>query len=662
MTKSNLGWGAEEITKGWKGLNNAAINSFNSNIINSFVREMFQNSIDARDKTLPKDPTTRKIPPLRISINYKRIRQSQFPDFNGFVDIFARIKSAELNAQHVEFFKDAAKAMGNRDALMMFVYEDFNTTGLSGSDSDDNSSFSGCVLSEGISIGKEKTSGGSYGIGKNAIFGFSKLRTVFYSSYNRKNEFIFQGIAKLASYIGKDKKKYSDRIFCGSGTELKSIRKIEDLNPELQEMFRRSEPGLSQYAVCPSNDQNWVEEFARAILRNYWMLLEKGELIVELKEANNLQLKIEKSNLEELFKRYFDPETFEPDDNIKPSGNPYEFYSCYKTGKSIETNIDLIGKVRFFYKELENSKTNAIAYLRNDMTVYSQAAHSFSTINYCGVFICDNEDGNAILRDMEPPTHDLFSPERLGNKSEIYSVKDGTNILNGIKKIVRDALQSIADKYKKAAEDILFLDDLLSSITGAAGTGSGNRMNIESEKESIERMGAKLKVSVSMPSLMQNTVVNDDLGNVKGTGGGSGGGTGGGRGYGNRRTGKGGKGGGVSGTKESMKTKIQSRIFRTTQLKDINGVKHFGYKMLLNSEKKMNETDILISQKGDSGNVVSFEISEIKNADGTTLNFSKENNSEGEASSYRLKSVPIPCELILFVNEPYKSSFKIVRS
>ena len=41
-------WGASSESKGWQGLNNAAIHTFNTNVINSLVRELFQNSIDAR--------------------------------------------------------------------------------------------------------------------------------------------------------------------------------------------------------------------------------------------------------------------------------------------------------------------------------------------------------------------------------------------------------------------------------------------------------------------------------------------------------------------------------------------------------------------------------------------------------------------------------------
>lgn len=263
MKKANLIWSSNEEKKGWQGLNNAAINSFNSNIINSFIREMFQNSNDARNKNLPINPVTGKLPPLHIIINYKKIDQNQFPDFDGFIDVFARIKSAPLNAKHGEFFKNAQQALGNRQAIKLFVYEDYNTSGLSGADNDDDSTFSGCVLSEGISVGKEKTAGGSFGIGKNAIFGFSKLRTVFYASFNEQKEYIFQGRSKLATYIGKDGKKHSDKIFCGNGDELSSVRNFEELSPDHQEVFRRIKPGLSQFAVCPADHANWIEELQK---------------------------------------------------------------------------------------------------------------------------------------------------------------------------------------------------------------------------------------------------------------------------------------------------------------------------------------------------------------------------------------------------------------
>jgi hypothetical protein len=657
MPKANLKWGSEIKKKGWDGLNDAAINAFNSNVINSFVREMFQNSNDARDKSLPLNQQTGKRPPLHISINYKTLRQEQFPNFEEFIDIFRRIKSAEANKQHVEFFKHGEKAMGTRTAIKFFVYEDFYTTGLSGDDNDPTSTFSSCVLSEGTSVKPDDTAGGSYGIGKNAIFGFSKLRTVFYSSLSEKGEYIFQGVTKLASFNDIDGNTHERRIFCGHGKELKSVRDLNDLPDVFQEVFKRSDPGLSQYAACPLDNPDWLRQFTKAILRNYWLLLFNGSLVVELKDEDNLLLKIENSNLEELLIKHYDPKNYTPDDNVKPDGNPYEFYKCLVENKFKEKVIEKLGKVKFFYRELTHNTTNRVAYMRNNMVVYSDSIWGFGSINYCGVFICDDREGNIILRMMEPPTHDSFDPERLGDKTNKYTSKDGHNILWHIKQLINEALEEISDKYKKAAEDIPWLDDLLCSLTGAAGSGNGNRMNVESDKETPERMGVKMKTKVSFNSLTRNNSVYDPTGFVPGDG------------VKPRKLGppkpklpKPPKPGPKHGPKPSTHTKIGSRVFKTNQKKKIGGVEFYSYKMFLDSKDIMGTTDILISQKGDSGNVVCFEIADVTDALGNGLQFSKVNNANGDTIAYKLKSVPIPSELIVHLSEPYKSSIKIVKS
>jgi hypothetical protein len=657
MTKANLKWGSQKKDRGWDGLNDAAINAFNSNVINSFVREMFQNSNDARDKELSVNQQTGKKPPLHISINYKTFKQEQFPNFEEFIDIFRRIKSAEANNQHVEFFKHGEKAMGMRTAIKFFVYEDFNTTGLSGDDKNPTSTFSSCVLSEGTSVKPDDTAGGSYGIGKNAIFGFSKLRTVFYSSLSNKGEYIFQGVTKLASYNDSNGNTYERRIFCGNGEDLKSVRNFSELPEKFQDVFKRTLPGLSQYAACPLDNLDWLEQFTKAILRNYWLLLYNGSLVVELKAEDELILKIEESNLEDLLLKYYDPNNYKPDKTIEPGGNPYEFYKCLVENNFKERTIDKIGMVKFYYRELTHNTTNRVAYMRNNMVVYSDSIWGFGSINYCGVFICEDKEGNKILRMMEPPTHDSFKPERLTDKTGKYSAKDGEKILWDIEALINEALQEISDKYKKAAEDIPWLDELLSSLTGAAGNGSGNRTNIESDKETPERMGAKIKATVSFSSLTRNTLVYDPSGVIPGGG------------VKPRKPGppkpvppKPPGPGRKPGPNPTKQTRIESRIFKTNQTKKKDGIEYFGYKMFLDSKQPMGNTDILISQKGDSGNVVCFEISEVLDSHGNGIQFSKVTNSNGDTTAFKIKSVPIPSELIVHLSEPYKSSFKIVKS
>lgn len=85
-------WGAFEKLKGWDGLNNAAINTFNSNIVNSFIREMFQNSNDARQRD-----NNDEYKKLIIEIDYLKIPKTVFPKYNELLSIIEKISEEPEN-------------------------------------------------------------------------------------------------------------------------------------------------------------------------------------------------------------------------------------------------------------------------------------------------------------------------------------------------------------------------------------------------------------------------------------------------------------------------------------------------------------------------------------------------------------------------------------
>ena len=656
-----LKWGSFTKTKNgeWNGLNNAAIYSFNGNIVNSFVREMFQNSIDARDKdSLDKSG---KLKPLLIKINYKNIGQEDFPDFDGFYEIFKQIAGSSPNKSNTQFFNNAFKALGDKRKIPFFIYEDYNTVGLTGTDRDPEKSFNACVISEGISVKSESTAGGSFGIGKNAIYGLSQLRTVFYSSVDTDGNFVFQGKAKLASYYDSDGNTKDNKIYCGIEEEFRSIREVGFIADLADGLFTRELPGLSQYAICPIENDHWPEEFSKAILRNYWMLLEKGELEVSLYKEDELIQTIQKSNLEEMLLKYFEPDNYQPD-NISPKGNPWEFYNCFKNGvEIISDNIEDLGNVKFVYNEIDNHNTNAVAFLRNDMVVYTESIWGFGSIGYSGIFLCNDDKGNEILRAMEPPTHDSFSADRLQEKHDKYSVKDGQRILNQIKELINSGLQNIKDKYTKPVEDINWLDDLLASLEGLSGSGSGDRTNQKSDEETTERMGKSVDKIIEFKTSDRNILINNENGIIEGKGGG------GPKPPGSNPTSTpprpGPNPGPTTGLSPIRELKISSRIFKTNQTKRIEETEYSVYRLKLNSLNGIQgDSDILIAQQGDSGSVVMFEIGDILNGDGQSQSFRNEYNEKGDLIGYRVNSVRVPSDLDISINEPYNSSFKIVKS
>ena len=114
------------------------------------------------------------------------------------------------------FFTTAAELL-RKDKILALKFGDYNTKGVLGSDDERSKNWYNLVRCVGASS-KESGEGGSFGIGKNAPFAASAVRTVLYSTYNADGEHIFQGVAKLVSnkhpdggnaqptgYLGADK-------------------------------------------------------------------------------------------------------------------------------------------------------------------------------------------------------------------------------------------------------------------------------------------------------------------------------------------------------------------------------------------------------------------------------------------------------------------------
>lgn len=662
-------WGSFAKQKGWEGLNNAAINAFNSDVINSFVREIFQNSIDARQE---ENGEKKK---LIIEINYKTINSDQFPCYEELLTIIEKISTEKANIGHEQFFKQAIDSFRNRNSIRLFEYKDYNTTGLSGYDEDPNSTFNACVLSEGISVKGDDTAGGSYGIGKNSIYGFSRIRTVLYSSFDGK-ENIFQGVSKLASYT-IDGTTYESRIYLGADNKLNSIRNLDALPADVQNTITRNKSGLTQIAVCPIEQEGWVDDFTKSILRNYWHLLCEKQLEVTLMENNNVMQKISMDELEDLMLKYYDPKSYTPDDAF-PQGNPYDFYTCYKTCNPIEDDVHMLGPIKFFYKELTDKNTNSIAYIRNGMVVHSESMRGFSSIGYCGIIFCDSDSGNILLRMMEPPTHDKFDPSRLDEKSEKFNGKDGKKALDQIKRIIRLHLNEILNKYRQKAEEIPWLNDLMKSLIGNTGRGKGNRTGEATNDETINRISDMREKRLSFSSVRKNQQITNVEGEIIKTGSKPGENEGGKinvalppvpppgpeppippppppqpniQDEGEDYTTKGNK-------KRRKKAIFNSRIFRKNENKDQSVV----YKLILSSKEATHGRDLEINQVGDSGNAASFELLVVTNEINEKLSFEKINNKDGSLKSYKIKNVQIPSVLLLTLKEPYKSTFKILLS
>lgn len=96
------------------------------------------------------------------------------------------------------------------------------------------------------------------------------------------------------------------------------------------------------------------------------------------------------------------------------------------------------------------------------MTVYSEKFSSCKGAD--GVFICESEDGNNHLREMEDCSHDSWSRpnyEARGNTPSIVAARS----LNAIKELIRDAVRNELQQDAQETEQVAGLDKILTIST-----------------------------------------------------------------------------------------------------------------------------------------------------------------------------------------------------
>jgi hypothetical protein len=99
---------------------------------------------------------------------------------------------------------------------------------------------------------------------------------------------------------------------------------------------------------------------------------------------------------------------------------------------------------------------------------------------YAGVFICDDETGNELLRQLEPPTHDKWDPER--------SKTDGLHIMQELIEWVKSCLREMKIQRSEQVSEIpgiakyLPLDEELSDKEQQGGNPESGKLAVNETK------------------------------------------------------------------------------------------------------------------------------------------------------------------------------------
>ena len=183
-----------------EGLNDAGIETFRNSPYASCGKEAGQNS---KDKMLRR--------PVKMIFRLLEIEISDLPFHqelrDTISDCLSQVEITE-DPKELDFFVKADDVLKEKTIKILEI-SDYNTTGLEGP-VEKGSPFHALVKSKGKSgVNSSIDSAGSFGIGNNATFAVSDVRTVIYSTVykdktNGTEQFLAQGKSKLISHTTND--------------------------------------------------------------------------------------------------------------------------------------------------------------------------------------------------------------------------------------------------------------------------------------------------------------------------------------------------------------------------------------------------------------------------------------------------------------------------
>ena len=186
-----------------EGLGHAGIETFKGAPYSGIARECSQNSLDAAAHK--PDGSSEQV---HLVFRLLLVARDSVPSMDQLqLTLEACSEHAEnRNQLKARDFFGRAIAVAGQARIAVLLIEDYGTTGLLGP-ARVGMPFHALVKSSGVSQKADDTAGGSFGIGKNAAFAISGLRTVFYSTrYQDGPETVSlaQGKSILISHIDSD--------------------------------------------------------------------------------------------------------------------------------------------------------------------------------------------------------------------------------------------------------------------------------------------------------------------------------------------------------------------------------------------------------------------------------------------------------------------------
>lgn len=366
------------------GLNDAGIETFRGKRLEALAREINQNSCDARSKEADG--------PVEVHFDLHTLSMDVFPERAEYIEILKSCSEYWRDIEKTKKFFDNALDLMTKPNISVLKISDYNTTGLSGSNLERGSNWHSLTKAIGVS-NKDSVAGGSYGIGKQAPFACSTIRTVFYGTKDEHGNRAFQGVGKLATHLKNGQATQGTGYF--GITE--GNKPLLGINDSLDELFRRDKKGTDIFIMGFNGGSDWESNIIKSILESFFYAIHEEKLIVKVGN-----IVIDSHTLPSLLEQYT------KDDQACLS---YRYYQAMTLGKLCKANIKNYDDVDLYLFE-GKALPKKIAMVRGTGMKIFDKGHFKGLTKFSGVMIAKGSKINKLLRAMEPPSHDCWEPER----------------------------------------------------------------------------------------------------------------------------------------------------------------------------------------------------------------------------------------------------------
>ncbi|WP_433595419.1 hypothetical protein [Lysinibacillus xylanilyticus] len=455
-------------------INNAGIETFRGDELNSVGREVPQNSVDAKHDELK---------PVIVEFNSFQLRTEDFPNLHEFLKVLDNCEATwKGHNEKCEKFIEQAKDILSQPKISFLRISDFNTKGLEGADSMELGTPWSSLIREAGSSNKGDSSGGSFGIGKSAPAANSKLRTLFYDSLDIQGVSTHIGVANIMSYE-KDSK-----ITTGVGyfTEDENSRAISGLLG-LDSSFVRTEPGTDIYISAFNTNELWEERLLHSILMNFFITIHQKKLVVRIENVE-----VNHENLGELIMALDDTEDFCA---LKA------YYQLLVSKDTVvvfspESEYETIGKFEageatLFLTKGDDLNRRVLMTRKTGMRLFEQGRISGS-ISFTGILMITGEKMNQVFKELENPAHTKWETNRY--EANPMAAKKA---MKDLYKFVRDTVHENFQTEETNSMDAIGLSDFLPDEV-ASGQGQEQKESLTIKiKDVTQKPKEKVKPKVS---------------------------------------------------------------------------------------------------------------------------------------------------------------------